>query len=346
MRLYLYLIAGLTSALLGWSIGHFFLSDLNIIKILPYPEIVLFPSLAISLSVGMVLNEIFISNPTRFRLSCKKSLRPLFLSLVTGAAIGLIGGILALIFYLPIFNIATNWTRVLSWLLLGATVGLSEGLTWILAKYDQSQKRLHISLTVGSLAGLAIGLILELFRQKITESFLATLEDIIGFAILGTVLALVLSLTFSPSYLSALRAGSGFEYTTNQSYNDDYPKINNPILKFVNKNQGEKIEEGLSIGLPNNNRSVKVKIGSAPDDDIYLPGIPPSLAIVNLERRSTFLVPAKEHLNLIYINGTRLTSDEPVLLKHNYLVSFTNWNNNGKKVYRFVFYNRFLDPQA
>ena len=62
MRIYLYLLAGITSALLGWNLGQIFLTDFGFLP--QFPEIVLFPCIAIALATGMVLNEIFISNPT------------------------------------------------------------------------------------------------------------------------------------------------------------------------------------------------------------------------------------------------------------------------------------------
>ena len=67
MRAYLYILAGITSGLLGWNIGQLFLSDFGILK--SFPEVVLFPCIAISLAVGSVANEIFSSNPTRPKLS-------------------------------------------------------------------------------------------------------------------------------------------------------------------------------------------------------------------------------------------------------------------------------------
>ncbi len=339
MIFYLYLIGGLISAVWGWSIGQFFLSDLNLISILPYPEIILFPCLAISLAVGMVLNEIFVTNPTRLKLALKKTIKPLVLSLGLGAVLGLLGGTLAFIISTSIFEIPANLTRIFTWLLLGATVGLTEGLTWKFARYDQLQQRLRQSVIISTLAGLLVAITFELFSQQMAKSPLSGLEDLIGFAMLGSIIAVSLGLSFSPSYLSALRAGSGFEYTT-QDYQDmqtDYPRINSPILRFVNQNRKKKIEEGLSIALPKVHRSRSIKIGSARDDDIYIPKIPPSIATIELHPRSTFLIPSEEYINNIYINGARVTSDQRILLKHNYLVSFTTLNKNGQKVYRFIF---------
>ena len=249
MILYLYLIGGLISAVWGWSIGQFFLSDLNLISISPSPEIILFPCVAISLGVGMVLNEIFLTNPTRLKLALRKTIKPLGLSLGLGSVLGLLGGVLAFAISTSVFEIPANLTRIFTWLLLGATVGLTEGLTWRFARYDQFQQRLRLSVIISTLAGLLVAITFELFGQQIAQSPLSGLEDLIGFAMLGAIIGGSLGLSFSPSYLNALRAGSGFEYTT-QDYQDmqtDYPRINSPILRFVNQNRKKKLKKDFLL---------------------------------------------------------------------------------------------------
>ncbi|MGB3639362.1 MAG: hypothetical protein WBA39_17570, partial [Rivularia sp. (in: cyanobacteria)] len=67
MRIYLDILAGITSALLGWNLGQFFLTDLGLLQ--QIPEVILFPCVAIALAIGMVMNEILIGNPTRPKLS-------------------------------------------------------------------------------------------------------------------------------------------------------------------------------------------------------------------------------------------------------------------------------------
>jgi hypothetical protein len=176
---------------------------------------------------------------------------------------------------------------------------------------------------------------------------------------LGILLGLTFSLTNSPSYLSALRAGKGFEFTTNMAeiYNQSneevdniYPKLNNPILKFVSRTDGKRIEEGLSIRLPSPRQIAKLTIGSSEDADIYIPNIPIHVATLKLESRKTILIPTRKYLNCIYINGKRISDSQQIILKHNYLVAFTTEaelaDNHEKKIYRFIYYNRFLDPEA
>ncbi|MEY3333545.1 MAG: hypothetical protein RLZZ176_1845, partial [Cyanobacteriota bacterium] len=51
----------------------------------------------------------------------------------------------------------------------------------------------------------------------------------------------------------------------------------------------------------------------------------------------------------IEINSVRTKSRKTITLKHNYVLSFYTINGddiNEEKYYRFVYYNRFLDPQA
>ena len=58
-------------------------------------------------------------------------------------------------------------------------------------------------------------LLFEFVRSSISElpSALKAIEDPLGFAILGLLLGLTFGLSNSPSYMAALRAGAGFEYT-------------------------------------------------------------------------------------------------------------------------------------
>jgi hypothetical protein len=124
----------------------------------------------------------------------------------------------------------------------------------------------------------------------------------------------------------------------------------------VSESDAEKIEEGLSIQLP---AKGIIKIGSVPKtkgsdgvergSDIYLPGLPPHIADIKITRRDAILDPNPTFYNLIELNGRRLTSTKEITLKHNNLITFhvkDNHNPDEPKIYRFVFYNRFLDPQA
>lgn len=364
MRIYLYLIAGITSALIGWNIGQFFLTDLGILTNLP--ELVLFPCVAIALATGMVLNEIFISNPTRPKLCLRKAKIPLAIAFGLGLVSGLVGGLISQIVLLPFISIPTWIVRTIGWLLIGLSVGLAEGFTWRFETVEAGDKkrfrqRFITSIVGGSIASLLAALLFELIRmqgQNLPDTF-KMIEDPLGFSILGLFLGLTFSVTSSPSYLVALRAGAGFEFLGDTFYisqdapkassnqKKTYPAINKSSLKFVSNSDDEIIEEGLSIQLP---AQGKFRIGSALDSHIYIPDIPLYVADLVLERRSASLIPTSRFYRNLLVNGDRLGTNRTISLKHNYLLTFfaTDEENNinEEKFYRFVYYNRFLDPQA
>ena len=360
MRIYLYLLAGITSALLGWNLGQIFLTDLGFLP--QFPEIVLFPCIAIALASGMVLNEIFISNPTRPKRSFYTARIPLLIALGLGLLAGLIAGGISQILFLPFISIPTPIVRSLGWLLIGASVGLAEGLTWRWHSTEagdkkRSQHRLIVSLTGGIIASLFAALLFEFVRSSIGElaSSLKAIEDPLGFSILGLLLGLTFGLSNSPSYMVALRAGAGFEYT-GEIFDDvepslgnsisTYPRIIKSMLRFISDGEEEKIEEGLSIQLPSKGKLV---IGSSPDAHIQIPGLPHQAADLELKARQTSLIPNDRHYSRIEVNGNRLSSRQAVTLKHNDLLTFhpkDRDESDEKKFYRFVYYNRFLDPQA
>jgi len=124
-----------------------------------------------------------------------------------------------------------------------------------------------------------------------------------------------------------------------------FPAIDKTLLKFVSSSNEELIEEGLSIQLP---AQGKLRIGSAPDSHIYIPDIPAYVADLVLDKREARLEPTI-HFQTIAVNGDRLAQKRSISLKHNYLLTFYSVNEEGineDKFYRFVYYNRFLDPQA
>ncbi|WP_293087062.1 hypothetical protein [Moorena sp. SIO4A1] len=161
MRIYLYILAGITSALIGWNIGQVAITNLGLSRLIP-EEIVLFPCIAISLAVGMVINEIFISNPTRFKLNLRIAKIPILIAAALGIIIGLISGVIYQILLLsPISGIMI---RLLSWLLIGSSVGLAEGLTWWWRSVEAGdpkrfQQRLRTSMIGASGAALVAALL-------------------------------------------------------------------------------------------------------------------------------------------------------------------------------------------
>jgi hypothetical protein len=361
MRIYFYILAGITSALIGWNLGQFILTDLGFLTQLP--SIVLFPCIAISLAVGMVFTEIFISNPTR----PKSNLRIAFFPIIIAAGLGLLAGLVAggiseLLFLLPI-HVPARIVRIIGWLLIGSSTGIAEGVTWRWHSIEAGdrkryQQRFWTSLIGSIAASLAAALIFEMLRQYFPTLMQALkgAEDPLGFSILGLLLGFVFSVSTSPSYMAALRAGAGFEYTGEPVYDGEgeqdsirkYPTIEKQEsrLKFVSDGETEQIEEGLSIQLPGRG---KIKIGSAKDTHIRIPGLPIYSAEIELKPRETLLIPNQSFFHTLEVNGERLTSRKSIPLKHNYILTFhphDKGTTHEHKFFRFVYYNRFLDPQA
>ncbi|MDJ0617947.1 MAG: hypothetical protein QNJ63_14585 [Calothrix sp. MO_192.B10] len=363
MRIYLYILAGITSALIGWNVGQFFLTDLGLLQ--QFPEVILFPCIAISLAIGMVMNEIFISNPTRWKLSFRIAKTPLLIALVLGLLAGLIAGGISQILFLPQIRLPTPIIRIFSWLFIGASVGLAEGLSWRWHSMEAGDpkrfwQRFKASVIGASAASLLAAGLFEFIRLSLgttpPDGF-KNIEDPLGFSILGLFLGLVFSITNSPSYLGALRAGAGFEYTGPNYYLDIDPEltadnqkssyIDRSVLKFVSEDYTDEIEEGLSIQLPG---SGIIRIGSAVKKaNIYIPDLPLHIADLILKKREAILSPNPQQFHNIEVNGERLTDRKNIPLKHNYVLTFHPVpmdGNHEEKIYRFVYYNRFLDPQA
>jgi hypothetical protein len=362
IRTYFYIIAGLASPLIGWFIAHLFLTDLGWLR--EYPEIIIFPCIAIALSVGMVLTEIFISSPTRTKLNLRMAKIPILIAIGLGLGSGLFAGVVSQILFFPALYIPAIIVRVIGWLLIGTFTGMSEGFTWRWRSIEAGnpdifQKRLRASFWGALAASLAAALLFEGLRKVLGNLLpgLESFEDPVGFAILGMLLGFVFSRTSSPSYQVALRAGGGFEYTGERIFDPnqdeeadlEYPSIkkDDKLLSFIGDRDDEyEIEEGLSIRLP---ATGKIIIGSVSGkSNIYLPNVPPHIADLEFKSREALLVPNPRCFNLIEVNGQRLDSKKSIPLKHNYVITFyTNGiNTNESKFYRFVYYNRFLDPQA
>ena len=370
MRIYLYLLAGLISPLIGWNIGQFILSDIGVLT--QFPEVVLFPCIAISIAIGMVTNETFIGSPTKLKLGFRRVKVPLLIALGLGLALGLIAGGISQILFLPQFAIPTSLARSAGWLLIGIPVGLAEGLTWYWQNLEAGdskrfRQRLLASMLTAIIASLLAAFLFEYVRNSFdtVPAWLRQIEDILGFCLLGLALGLGFSLTNSPSYMVALRAGSGFEYTNSlfdeeleinvdaidtetidvSSTFNSKAQINSKRLKFVTDSDLQEIEEGLSIQLP---AKGEVKVGSDQDADIYIPDLFPHTADLELKGRETLLKINPSLVKKIELNGKRIGSKKTIRLKHNDLVTFypKEQDNDEEKMYRFVYYNRFLDPQA
>jgi hypothetical protein len=373
MKPYFYILAGITSALLGWNIGQLFLSDFGLFDFLAkiglFPEIILFPCIAISLAMGCIANEIFLSNPTRPKISWRTLPDPLFIAFIIGIIFGLVAGGIYQIFLTPEIAVPPFIVRVCGWLIVGASVGSAEGLSWRWRSIQAGnpkyfRKRLFLSIATAIIASFIAASAFELLRkvQGTMPVTFKTYEDPLGFAILGLCLGIAFSITnFTPSYLPALRAGSGFEYS-GEEYDDigtsqtvpiqKYPKIDSSILKFISHPDHDIIdhdiiEEGLSMELPD---EATIHIGSDNKAQIWLPHIPLDTASIKIKGKKAVLVPNPRVYDSIAINGRRLSDRRNIDLKHNSVLTFyTNTQDDNIEIpeyYRMVFYNRFFDPMA
>jgi len=357
MRIYFYTITGIFSALMGWSISQFIWLDLSKKQIenllpsdylaTPPPDFFLLPIIAASLAIGMVAAEIFLNNPTRHRANLRILPPYLLLALGFGLLAGLIAAFLSLIMYIT--SLPGQIVRITTWALIGLFVGLAEGFGWrwrsIEGETNKGTWRLIKSTVFGFFAGLIAVIVVELLRHNIK---LGGYEDPLAFLILGLALGLFLSMAATPTYKFALRAGHGFEIYEDNQNNNDLPRIQNEdTLRLVSEDENEIIEEGLSIQLPSYTRE-PLLIGSGADADIYIPKIPPEVATLEIKSRQATL--KCKTPNSIQINNEKLQREkEKKTLKHNDILTLfceENDNDEPNQFYRFVFYDRLLDPQA
>ncbi|MEH1798991.1 MAG: hypothetical protein V7L13_07435 [Nostoc sp.] len=352
MRIYLYSIFGIISALIGWGISQFFWLDLGLEKfftqgsIRPPSEIIVMPIVAAFLAAGMVSTEVFVSNPTRYKANIRVLPPYFWLAIASGGISGLIAG--AIYWILSITPLPDALVRIAAWGLIGFFIGLGESVSWrfrsIEGATSKAQQRIRKGILFGAIAGLVAGTLAELIRMSGNQ--LSGYQVPIQFLVLGLSLGLFLSLAASPSYQVALRAGEGFEIVhANQiTNNKDRPRLQSDVLRFVTEDDDwEIIEEGLSIQLPNNTKAA-INVGSASEADIYIPNLPSECASLQIMSREVVikcLTPGSVQINRKKMNRP----GEKLKLKHNQILTFYN-PENPDKFYRFVFYDRFLDPQA
>ncbi|GAA6623617.1 hypothetical protein [Scytonema sp. NUACC26] len=382
MKLCVYILCGISFASIGWNLSQFIIDYVDWLKL--FPEVVQSSCVAASLSVGTVLTEIFLSNPTRFKLNLLRLGAPVATAVGLGFFIGLIAGGLSQILLIPfirdfLFFFGTPpVVRIIRWMIIGIAVGLAEGLSWRwrsveAGKKRRSQQRLKNNLIAGMAAGFIAAIVFEFLRlfiksslETIQEDFkqnwdtsILGFENFLGLLILGCVLGVAFRFATSPSYVAALRAGTGFEYNP---YDEEPAKINKlKLIEVKDKNNNSKksdyrlefvsnenldiIEEGLSIQLPEKGT---ITIGSSSKVYICIPGLPLHIADLDIEEHRTSLIPNKKHYKRISVDGKFLDSTNPYPLKHNSIVAFfcENPRKDDKKMFRFVFYNRFLDPEG
>lgn len=346
MRRYIYYtISGIVSALIGWSISQFLVIDLPQaagIDSLPfYPELVLFPVVAPSLAVAMVVSEIFLSNPTRLKANRRVLPRYFWEAIRTGFAAGLV----AFIFFwlLRQLNVPAFIVRVVAWSLIGLFTGLGESVSWRLRSIEAGTRRANQRIQRAAWYGLGAGFLAAIIFE-ILHKPLGAYVDPIGFLIFGLSLGISLSVATSPTYQMALRAGEGFESVYGGNYSDNpRPRINNPELRFVSRDDYQNIEEGLSIQLPTATKK-PLTIGSSANADIYIPNIYVIAARLHIRDRGIAIESLLEGAVAIQAwripEGTRRQT-----LRHNQILTFYHTADE-ERYYRFVFYDRFLDPEA
>jgi hypothetical protein len=351
MRTLFYIISGICASLIGWNLSQILILDVPFflgIKTLPFrPDFILLPFVSSCLSIAMVVTEIFLSNPTRHQAN-QRNLPPYFKGALTaGLSIGFGTAILTWLLYQTGIN--AGFIRMASWSLMGLLTGLSEGISWrfrsIEGATDKGKSRLWKSTWFGFIAGLIAAIIIEQIRQK-----LGGYEDPVGFTILGLSLGLCLSFAAAPTYQVALRAGAGFEAVEPNLMSNNssvQPRLQNlDRLRFVTEDETwDLIEEGLSIQLPSQiEKTHPLVIGSSDSADIFLPNIPERAAQLITENGEFKLRCLVDRLVKLQ-NETLSARSKPKPLLHNQILTFFH-QNNPKKYYRFVFYDRFLDPEA
>ncbi|WP_094531310.1 hypothetical protein [Pseudanabaena sp. SR411] len=379
MRTWIFILASITFAITGWNFGQLLLTEFGLRNLGWQNEIVMIPSVALWLSSGIVLTEIFVSSPTRPKRNLQVAIIPIAVAIVLSLTFGLVSSGIYTFLDDPnlgrkLFKLNPADIRRYNWILLGLTVAISESLAWwwrSLEAKDSARfwKRLLISIIASIIAGWLASNAFEYLRSlNIMDSY-KKLEDPIGLMLLGIFLGLAFGLSTSPSYMAALRAGAGFEFecipdpaSSSEGRNTQKPmKILDPKgyiqgLRFIgNFPPDEGITEGMSIQLPNTNilqKILKILSGNAkgvvigsdenPDGNIRLANVPFKLAEVRIGQRETWLHPEKGVNNQILVDGTGLSRSTPVRLKHNTILTF--YCNDEINFYRFVYYNRFLDP--
>lgn len=362
MRVYLYALTGLCFALLGWNIAQFGLYEANWLTALPLPELLIYPSVTMSLCVGIAITEAFVSNPTRPRLNLRVLPIPLLIAVVVGLVLGLVAGLVLWLLYGTDTGLSPRIVRIVSWLVVGAAVGVVDGLAWFWNSIEAGNsarfwRRLLTSFVVSVLGALLSALVFEGLRTLNLPSAVDPFEDPLGFAVLGSILGLGLGLTGSPSYQVALRAGAGFEYRGSdrlglivdeddddpdaETSEAEEPSIKSP-LDFVADYDQEAIEEGMSIRLPSRGKLI---VGSGPESHLRLPGLPAQLGVLELNRRDAkFTLRTEKYRDLVEI-GNAPISRKVFKLRHNHVIKFRHLKSPDQ-FYRFIFYNRALDPRA
>ena len=363
MRAGFYTLSGIFSALIGWSISQIIWQEIGayLTPFIPQgfnlpPYIILLVIVTPCIASGMIIAEIFISNPTRYqanwRVLSRTSLKKVFL---VGAFLGLV---------LSIFNwmlLASNWSggfvRIISWLIIGAFAGLAESISWSWRSIEGTGNRVIQRIIQSTLFGAGAGFFAASFCEGVNRA-LGQYQEPFGFFLFGALLGLGLSFASTPTYQVALRAGTGFEAkkkprsrkaanTQIQTIHTSPTQIlrlalNNQSLKFIPDDDYKHIEEGVSIQLPAKTKKPLI-IGSGDDADIYIPHLPERCASLQVNSGTVIIRALAE--DAVRIQQKFLAESKTTTLKHNQILTLYH-EHDEEKFYRFIFYNRLLDPQA
>lgn len=189
IRASFYALCGIVSALLGWSISQILWQEIGtfLMPFLPKefnipPYMILLIIVTPCIASGMIIAEIFISNPTRYkanwRVLTRTSLKRVFL---VGLLIGL---------FLGIFNwilLQSNWpgglVRIISWIIIGAFAGLGESISWSWRSIEGTGDRVKQRILQSTGFGAGSGLLAASFCEGANKA-LGQYQEPFGFSYL------------------------------------------------------------------------------------------------------------------------------------------------------------------
>ena len=361
MRTTLYLTLGMLAGLLGFTISQAILFFTNVTNFLR-PEFFLFPISSCFLAVATVIAEVWLNNPTRYKINRAVLPQPLTLALLVGLLGGGIAALLSsLVGYLANFNLSERLVKALGWILIGVAAGVADGYSWQHRTIEGGQQkrvrqRLITSTVFGAIAGLVAFFVSSLvFSLPDWRQW----EELLGFLVLGGVLGLLFAKVGSGVLCYALRAGAGFEAERYPNPNAPFPRINSRKLRLnclspsaidekgnVIGGLEHKLEEGMSIELP---RKGKIEIGGARGADLFIFQLPEECATIILDGRQAFIEAHQSHCVSVGRKQLKAGNQEP--LSHNQVLTLLTEpsktkEQSGMEFVRFIFYDRFLDPQG
>lgn len=362
-RIFIFILAGITFANFGLNLGQFLLTDLRLRQILPAEPIIM-ACVSFGIATGMVLTELLISHPFRnpFRKVAIDSKNPILFSIGFGLLAGAISGLI----YFSLSFLFTKWPasnfRLAGWLLVAFAAVVAEAFTWKITTIEAGDNerfwtRFGFTLVASLFAAWLTSIYFEGLRQSLSFNNFKRFEAPIGFMLLGSILGLAFSFCTSPSYVASLRAGTGFEYRSGKASQDGYIEM---PLSFVGDVSQKNIEEGLTIQLPsisvitiiyslikgNLGKQLAIArngiiIGSSADAHIRIKDVDNELCRL-IPKGNSYILRLKGDGEEVSVNGSKMTSINEQKITHNTIITF--YAKDSTKFYRFVYYNRFLDP--